>query len=151
MRYLVNGSEVDLEDSGTPVQDLGDRLAVQGPEGWATALSLRTGDSTWVSYRGSVYEVEKPGAARSKRKHHSTGEAHAPMPGQVVDVIVEQGQQVEAGDRLLVLEAMKMQHAVLAPFRGIVRELPVHRGDQVTEGQLLALVEPDNESTVPGT
>jgi biotin carboxyl carrier protein len=47
---------------------------------------------------------------------------------------------VEAGDRLLVLEAMKMQQPVLAPLSGRVRSVGVAQGDQVEEGQVLALV-----------
>ena len=67
------------------------------------------------------------------------------MPGQIVDVFVEKGQQVHLGQKLLVLEAMKMQHAVTAPFPGEVTALPVKKGDQVGEGQLLVHVEASHE------
>uniref|UniRef100_UPI001867CC0E acetyl-CoA carboxylase biotin carboxyl carrier protein subunit n=1 Tax=Pseudomonas sp. K8 TaxID=212200 RepID=UPI001867CC0E len=63
-----------------------------------------------------------------------------PMPGTVVSVAVEAGQQVEAGQPVLVLEAMKMQHRVSAPYAGTVTEIDVKPGDQVTSGAVLAVV-----------
>ncbi|ANZ38977.1 acetyl/propionyl-CoA carboxylase subuit alpha [Lentzea guizhouensis] len=69
------------------------------------------------------------------------GATVAPMPGTVVRVSVEQGQQVEAGAELLVLEAMKMEHRVLATNAGTVAELLVERAQQVNAGDVLAVVE----------
>jgi 3-methylcrotonyl-CoA carboxylase alpha subunit len=66
----------------------------------------------------------------------------APMPGKVIAVDVTEGQSVEAGQRLLVLEAMKMEHALTAPFAGTVTELSVSPGSQVQVEAVLALVEP---------
>jgi acyl-CoA carboxylase subunit alpha len=66
----------------------------------------------------------------------------APMPGKVVKVLVSAGDAVEAGATLLVLEAMKMEHAVKAPEAGTVTTLAVVAGDQVDADQLLAVVTP---------
>ena len=63
------------------------------------------------------------------------------MPGSVVKVMVEQGQQVAAGDPVLVLEAMKMQHTVSAPTDGVVSRLEVAPGTQVAAGEVMAVVE----------
>ena len=71
----------------------------------------------------------------------ATGSLLAPMPGTVVSLAVEKGDQVEAGQSVLVLEAMKMQHTVTAPDQGTVTDLPVGVGDQVTAGDVLAVVE----------
>jgi propionyl-CoA carboxylase alpha chain len=71
----------------------------------------------------------------------ATGSLLAPMPGTVVSVAVEQGQQVEAGQPVLVLEAMKMQHTVRAPGPGTVTEIDVKPGAQVAAGEVLAVVE----------
>ncbi len=142
MRYLVNGVEADLSpSSAVRVDDLGDRWAVHSEDGTATALAVRKGDTVYVSYKGRVFEVERPTRSRSRLKHHGTGECHAPMPGQIVEVFVEQGYQVHSGQKLLVLEAMKMQHTVTAPFAGVVSQVAVHKGDQVGEDQLLVSVE----------
>ena len=71
----------------------------------------------------------------------ASGSLLAPMPGSVVKVLVEQGQQVAAGDPVLVLEAMKMQHTVSAPTDGVVTQLGVSTGQQVAAGEALARVE----------
>jgi 3-methylcrotonyl-CoA carboxylase alpha subunit len=70
------------------------------------------------------------------------GEIEAPMPGKVTAVEVKKGAKVEKGQRLLTLEAMKMEHALTAPFDGTVAELNAKAGGQVTEGQLLVKVKP---------
>ena len=64
----------------------------------------------------------------------------SPMPGRIVSVATKDGDAVKRGQRLVVLEAMKMEHAITAPFDGIVADLLVHEGDQVTEGSLLVRV-----------
>ncbi|SDG45918.1 propionyl-CoA carboxylase alpha chain [Lentzea fradiae] len=69
------------------------------------------------------------------------GATVAPMPGTVVRVSVAQGDQVEAGAELLVLEAMKMEHRVLATTAGTVTELLVQQAQQVNAGDVLAVVE----------
>ena len=71
----------------------------------------------------------------------ASGSLLAPMPGSVVKVLVEQGQQVAAGDPVLVLEAMKMQHTVSAPTDGVVSRLDVAPGTQVAAGEVMAVVE----------
>ena len=73
----------------------------------------------------------------------ASGSLLAPMPGTVVRVAVEQGTAVAAGDPVVVLEAMKMQHTVAAPIAGTVTELPVVPGEQVAAGQVLAVVDED--------
>jgi 3-methylcrotonyl-CoA carboxylase alpha subunit len=69
------------------------------------------------------------------------GSLLAPMPGKVTSVDVAAGDQVAKGQRLLTLEAMKMEHAMLAPFDGVVAELNVEAGAQVQVEALLARVE----------
>ena len=69
----------------------------------------------------------------------------APMPGRVIAVLVEAGQAVTKGQRMLVLEAMKMEQALLAPFDGVVAELRVTEGAQVSEGTMLARIDKGSE------
>ncbi len=76
----------------------------------------------------------------------ASGSLLAPMPGTVVRVAVEAGAEVAAGDVVLVLEAMKMQHTVTAPHAGTVDEIRVAPGSQVAAGEVLAVVvEPATE------
>ncbi|NYT96011.1 biotin carboxylase N-terminal domain-containing protein [Salinispora sp. H7-4] len=76
----------------------------------------------------------------------AAGSLLAPLPGTVTRVQVELGQRVAAGDLLLTLEAMKLEHPVLAPTDGVVAELPVSTGGQVETGAVLAVVNPDEET-----
>ncbi|RLV48193.1 acetyl/propionyl-CoA carboxylase subunit alpha [Nocardioides mangrovicus] len=69
------------------------------------------------------------------------GSLLAPMPGTVVSVAVAAGDSVGAGQPVLVLEAMKMQHTVSAPADGVVAQLEVGPGSQVAAGEVLAVVE----------
>ena len=66
---------------------------------------------------------------------------NAPMPGQVISVAVAEGDQVQEGDLLLVLEAMKMEHSIRAPHDGLVARLEHGVGDRVEEGVLLVALE----------
>ncbi len=68
------------------------------------------------------------------------------MPGRVTAVEVSLGENVAIGQRLLTLEAMKMEHALTAPFDGTVAELNATPGAQVSEGQLLVKVKPDEKA-----
>jgi propionyl-CoA carboxylase alpha chain len=80
------------------------------------------------------------------QSHVAAGSLLAPMPGAVTAVHVAEGDVVRAGQRLLVLEAMKMQHAIAAPAGGVVRSLRVKPGDQVESGAVLVVVTADEES-----
>jgi len=70
-----------------------------------------------------------------------TARITAPMPGKVVRVLVEAGQQVAAGDGVLVVEAMKMQNEMKSPKSGTVASLNVEAGATVNGGDLLAVIE----------
>ncbi|HHX85086.1 MAG TPA: ATP-grasp domain-containing protein [Actinomycetales bacterium] len=77
----------------------------------------------------------------------AAGSLLAPMPGAVIRVAVEVGDTVTAGQPLLWMEAMKMEHTIAAAVDGVVTELPVAVGDQVASGAVLAVVsEPDTDT-----
>ncbi len=82
-------------------------------------------------------------AARAAAAHHATGRSDvvAPMPGAVLAVHAAPGQELEPGDPIVTLEAMKMEHVVAAPGPGHITELLVRPADQVARGQLLAVIE----------
>ena len=89
-------------------------------------------------------DVDRASLAARTSGHGAAGPAtvNAPMPGRVVVIHVPPGGVVEAGDAVVTIEAMKMEHAVTTPMTGHVTDLPVQVGDQVQRGQLLATVEP---------
>ena len=63
------------------------------------------------------------------------------MPGKIIALEVAAGEAVTKGQKLLTLEAMKMEHSLVAPFDGVVAELNAEAGAQVSEGALLARIE----------
>ena len=65
---------------------------------------------------------------------------NAPMPGNILDVRVANGQAVTAGQILMILEAMKMENEIIAPCAGTVSNLSVQKGSTVSSGQLLCSI-----------
>jgi biotin carboxyl carrier protein len=93
-----------------------------------------------------VLHVELRGASQGFRPAPRKAEGGparilAPMPGRLVRVLVQPGQQVQAGDGLVVMEAMKMENELRSPRAGRVAELPVSEGQAVDTAALLVVVE----------
>ncbi len=68
-------------------------------------------------------------------------EVLAPMPGFIIDVIVDIGDAVFEEQNLIILEAMKMENPVMAPCDGTVKEIKVQKGDKVASDQVLMILE----------
>ncbi len=94
-----------------------------------------------VFYEGQAFEFALTARGHVGHGAHD-GDIFAPMPGKVTAVEVAQGEKVAKGQRLLTLEAMKMEHGLVAPFDGVVAELSAAAGQQVAVDALLARVEP---------
>lgn len=140
MKIFVDGVKAEVEPSPAGVHRLHDRLVIKTDRGAETAVAVRKGDAVLVSFRGMQYKVERK---RPRSTHHgaaASGELRAPMPGQIVDVLLQAGAAVSKGDKILVLEAMKTQQPFVAPFDGVLERVEVAKGDQVGDGALLALV-----------
>ncbi|GAA0732856.1 ATP-grasp domain-containing protein [Sphingomonas sp. ABOLD] len=98
-------------------------------------------DKVLVADMGQSFLFERDRYSGGASGTVGDGALLAPMPGRITAVDVAAGAQVTKGQRLVTLEAMKMEHALTAPFDGTVAELPVAAGGQVTEGSLLVRVE----------
>jgi 3-methylcrotonyl-CoA carboxylase alpha subunit len=91
--------------------------------------------------RGSVHEFwERPPLSHKGSAATSDGTLRAPMPGKIVSVPVKAGDAVTKGQPVVALEAMKMEHALTAPFDGVVEAIHVTPGDQVAADAVLAVV-----------
>lgn len=109
------------------------RYAVAAAEG---VLWLARDGRTWAVHDRAAEAADAPAA------EGTGGPVRSPMPGTVRLVAVTDGQQVAAGERLLVVEAMKMEHAVTAPVAGTVRDLRARPGAPVARDAVLLTVEP---------
>jgi len=109
--------------------------------------AVRDGSALLISYTGQAYRIapqtplslDELGSSRHLAAGHAS--LRAPMPGTIVKVHVEQGDRVAAGAPLVVLEAMKMEHTIVAPYDGVVTMVPFTPGQLV--GGEAALVEID--------
>jgi len=103
-------------------------------------------DCAWITIRGHRFRVAITDPRRWSTKRagahgHEREEIIAPMPGKIVRLLVEPGQAIEAGQGIVVMEAMKMQNELKAHRTGRVAAIPVHAGDTVSAGAILATIE----------
>jgi biotin carboxyl carrier protein len=131
----VDGRRHEVEASVIDPSRL--RLVV---DGHPHAIHLtRIGGAEHVACNGSVYVLtpEVSGGVRDHAASLALPQIVAPMPGKVLHVLVQPGQQVEAGDGLLILEAMKMEHRMVAEAAGTVQVVHVADGQMVDAGAVL--------------
>jgi 3-methylcrotonyl-CoA carboxylase alpha subunit len=100
----------------------------------------------YISMFGSTLKYGVDETRGSATAFTSSGAILAPMPGRIIAVEVSEGQAVTKGQKLVTLEAMKMEHSLTAPFDGTVSELKVTQGDQVQLEALLVRIEPAPET-----
>ena len=103
-------------------------------------VTARQGERILVWCDGVVHEFERAKARAAGAGDHGSG-LEAPMPGRVRRVFVQPGAAVAAGEPLLALEAMKMEHAIRAPRAGVVARILVSEGDLVDAGAELVELE----------
>lgn len=116
-------------------------------DGEAVAVRVAVeGDRAYVWCRGRAFEFSAARAAaplRAGRRAEGSGGLLSPMPGRVRRVLAAAGDRVSKGQVLLVLEAMKMEHAIRSPHEGRVTKVAFAEGDLVEAGAELAEVSPD--------
>ena len=122
-------------------------IDLEGDQPMAAVSGFRDEERVVAFYEGLAYEFDLTSRG-SVHGHHAAadGVIEAPMPGRVTAVEVKMGQQVAKGDRLVTLEAMKMEHALTAPFDGVVAELNAKPGEQVVEGMVLVRIDDSKET-----
>ncbi len=105
-------------------------------------LWAQDGLRTWLWSSAGTFAIDELPAHRSSGggREAGSGAVPSPMPGTVIAVHVEVGDPVRSGEPLIVVEAMKMEHALTAPHDGTVSQLQVRVGDQVRVGQCMAVV-----------
>ncbi|MCE1229741.1 MAG: hypothetical protein LWX11_09700 [Firmicutes bacterium] len=150
-----------LEGSPYDIERRGDLLVVNGVEfTWAVKEGLPviagtphpvklSGDHAEVdgiAYAIEVKGLEEPkGPSKSRKASASAAEAAgaitAIMPGLIIKILKQEGDRVEVGDTILILEAMKMQNEIQAKVAGTLRQLNVKQGENVEMRQVLCVIE----------
>ncbi len=94
-----------------------------------------------------TFTVESPFSLKRKKfleKQEGTSSKElitAPMPGKIIDIMVEEGAEITSGEPLLILEAMKMQNEINCPIDGIIKKVSVKKNDSVMKDDLLIEIE----------
>jgi len=104
-------------------------------------FSYFDGDTVWLNEDGRTHRVTLNEPRGNASGVAADGAILSPMPGRIIAVDVTAGSTVTKGQKLVTLEAMKMEHSLVAPFDGIVTELDAETGSQVSEGAVLARIE----------
>ena len=99
-------------------------------------------DQLVIFEAGNTCRLKRLSDGGHSTEEEATGNLISPMPGTIIEVVAGEGQQVSKGDTLLVLEAMKIEHTIVAPHDGTVQTLHYQAGDMVEEGvELLVLAD----------
>jgi acetyl/propionyl-CoA carboxylase alpha subunit len=111
-------------------------------EGRFACTVARDEHGVWISCQGHAeyFEIERK-SAKEALQPASESELRAPMTGRVVSVRVQPGQTIQAGDIVVILEAMKMEFRIEAPYASSVREVNCKPGDLVDLGQVLVTID----------
>jgi acetyl/propionyl-CoA carboxylase alpha subunit len=143
-----NGQEYFVEDGGRRVAarlmkgaSAEIHLQIDGVE--QRVLWAKQGRKIWLHFDGRSYYVEKQAGSTVTGGAAASGERilRAPMPGQVRQVLVQDGQVVKAGQTLILLEAMKMEIRIQAPGDGKVARVAIKQGQSVEKEQVLVELE----------
>ena len=147
VRYQCGrGKSVELPDvADTEVVTVGTEQVVLCHRGIRRTFDVaRYGDDVYVDTAGASVHFRRPPRFVDPSAVARPGSLLAPMPGSVIRVAVTEGDSVTAGQPLIWLEAMKMEHTVSAPADGVVSMLAVEPGQQLAVGDVLAVIAEDD-------
>jgi len=125
----IEGNIAELEVNGTPYKVEIDKELKQTK----TPRIVRTASIPSTDTHPSLAKTKSPGAATS-------GAIKSPLPGVILEMHVKPGDNVKVGQKLLVLEAMKMENNIDSDKNGVVTEVKFHKGDNVLEGDVLVII-----------
>ena len=137
-RRRARDSDLDAREGGLAVSVDGERPG--------DGVLVENGEAVHVLRRGRQTVVARRALAHGDMEHgNGDGVVRAPMHGKVLAILVEPGATVTKGQRLAIIEAMKMEHTLTAPIAGTITEISVAVGNQVAERSTIMVVRPDND------
>jgi len=136
---VVNGVEFSCERKDK-------QIAIAG-NGHSVKLGAGTAEVDGIAYAIAVEGLEEPKAAggRVRKATHAAAEeagaVTAVMPGLILKILKNEGDRVEVGETVIILEAMKMQNDLVAKTAGVISQMNVKKGDNVEMRQVLCIIE----------
>ena len=128
----VEGQEITLDVNGTPYKVTVDKELKQKQ----VVMTTRTAPRVSAAPGGTVQKAAAPAPATATKGSKVT----TPLPGTILDVFVNVGDTVKAGQTVVLLEAMKMENNIEADVDGTVAEVKVRKGDSVLEGDVMVVI-----------
>jgi 3-methylcrotonyl-CoA carboxylase alpha subunit len=132
--YTVTATEVK---PGQLSVQLGDRII--------KSVISQGDDSKFIFIDGSIFKVKRIELTGRKKTEKKEGDLNSPISGTVVHAKVKEGSQVKKDDVILVIEAMKMEYLIRAPYDGRVKKVYFKEKDQIEIGQLTAEIKKEEE------
>lgn len=145
---LVNGERYEIDFQRLPDAGLASLLI----RNHSLEAVIEEREGVWdVLIHGQLYAVRvqderayRLAQARGASQHDGAGDVHAPMPGIVISVPVREGDRVQQGDKVVILESMKMENELRAPRSGVVMQVNVQPGASVEKDAVLVVIEEEN-------
>ena len=161
-KLCFNGAEYDVEimkdgDSFKVILDgesfvfdhykmFGNKLIISSGGSKKIAVFQRKGKVTHVDVEGSTFEIQKPEKKFQKNEVQNDGSLTSPMPGKIIKVNFSIGDKVKKGEQVVVMEAMKMEHDLVAPRDGVIKSVAFGAGEIVEGGVSLIELEDQGDA-----
>lgn len=132
--YTVTATELK---SGQLSIQLGDRVI--------KSIISEGDDNKFVFIDGNIFKVKRIELTGRKTTEKKEGDLHSPISGTVVRCKVKEGAKIKKDDVVLIIEAMKMEYLIRAPYTGVVKKIHFKEKDQIEIGQLTAEIQKEEE------
>jgi acetyl/propionyl-CoA carboxylase alpha subunit len=137
---------LEIKELHTRLVQHGERVLIESESGIHVGMAIRSDLGVWVQLGEKTAFFERSGRTQDiEAATTNESEIHAPMTGKIVKVNTAVEEQVEAGQILVIMEAMKMEFKLEAPISAMVEVVNCEEGDLVDLGQLLVQLRPDSD------
>lgn len=146
VHFSLETKTLDWNDQGATIRDIEldeNRISVVMDGARVEGFYAQEGDRIWVMRNANTLKLEiRQREASAESGSASDGSVRSSIPGKVTAILVQGGDQVEEGQPLLTLEAMKMEHTLASPRKGVVGPFDIQIGQQIMEQDLLLRIDP---------
>ena len=140
LQVSVDGEPVDVEEWQISTTEVQEEMTINRGSGPENIVLAKVGDVWWIHHNGHTSRVSVVEAGAQSTFEQSGG-LTSPMPGKILSILSSVGESVNAGQTLLILEAMKMENRICSPVDGVVTAIHFEAGTQVNQGAILIEIE----------